>query len=458
VATDEEVDELREIERSGDNENLVTKIETYKVRLSRDAQEKDGYWNECNRLLRSVPTTRHVFHKHFEKFTNWMTDDQRRSMSDMRDSGKSFEELRQKTYEYFDTLPEERQQSVRESYKGQCQPCAEMLAKKTRTKRDIDEKINKRLSWMTADQKTKVKQMYADGKPQAEIRAKIFEYLSELEGPAGAAAKEQTRKECYKWMDDVATEEEIAALHKCMRQITMDARKVREFIERLPATKKITNIMAIITVVTWLRDVDVIYMYAIDKFLDWLTPDQKSELEGIEQSGSHFDNVIAKVKEFFGLLPEEKKAELKANFKLKKKIAELEDRLTEDQKHTVEHVREVCYGVWELDESTRRRRDEHTHDIEEGMQKFLTWLTDDQKQKVKATYESGDREAFYKEIMTMFEASSGEVKAKASEELKAACKHYGKELMGEDKVKVLKEMKDSGATQRGDLAENRGDG
>ncbi|KAK6011557.1 hypothetical protein OSTOST_23351, partial [Ostertagia ostertagi] len=143
-----------------------------------------GSESECNRLLRSVPTTRHVFHKHFEKFTNWMTDDQRRTMSDMRDSGKSFEELRQKTYEYFDTLPEERQQSVRESYKGQCQPCAEMLAKKTRTKRDIDEKINKRLSWMTADQKTKVKQMYADGKPQAEIRAKIFEYLSELEGPA----------------------------------------------------------------------------------------------------------------------------------------------------------------------------------------------------------------------------------------------------------------------------------
>ncbi|PIO55694.1 hypothetical protein TELCIR_22918, partial [Teladorsagia circumcincta] len=101
---------------------------------------------------------------------------------------------------------------------------------------------------------------------------------------------------------------------------------------------------------------------------------------GIEQSGSHFDSVIAKVKEFFGLLPEEKKNELKANFKdqcsawvkevatpeemesikkmhetkdfgeLKKKIAELEDRLTEDQKHTVEHVREVCYGVWELDE------------------------------------------------------------------------------------------------------------
>ncbi|PIO77424.1 phage protein, HK97 gp10 family [Teladorsagia circumcincta] len=449
--------------------------------------------SECHRLLGSVPTTRHVFHKHFEKFTNWMTDDQRRTMTDMRDSGKSFEELRQKTYEYFNTLPEERQQSVRESYKGQCQPCAEMLAKKTRTKRDIDEKINKRLSWMTADQKMKVKQMYADGKPQAEIRAKIFEFLSELEGPAGSAAKEQTQKECYKWMNDVATEEEIAALHK-MHETDHDGckKKVREFIERLPETKKdevLKNLPFCEKI--WYGDHEHHHghhhrrhlaarrrrhLHAIDKFLHWLTPDQKSELEGIEQSGSHFDNVIAKVKEFFGLLPEEKKAELKANFKdqcsawvkevatpeemesikkmhetkdfgeLKKKIAELEDRLTEDQKHTVEHVREVCYGVWELDESTRRRRDHHTHDIEEGMQKFLTWLTDEQKQKVKATYESGDREAFYKEIMTMFDAASGEVKAKASEELKSACKHYGKDLMGEDKMKVIKEMKDSGAT------------
>ncbi|KAK6045198.1 hypothetical protein COOONC_17296 [Cooperia oncophora] len=95
-------------------------------------------------------------------------------------------------------------------------------------------------------------------------------------------------------------------------------KKVREFIERLPETEK-----------------------------------------GIEQSGSHFDNVIAKVKEYFGLLPEEKKNELKANFKamhesknigeLKKKITELEED-HEERRQTVEHVREVCYGVWKLEE------------------------------------------------------------------------------------------------------------
>ncbi|KAK6048724.1 hypothetical protein COOONC_13771, partial [Cooperia oncophora] len=113
------------------------------------------------------------------------------------------------------------------------------LLKSQRPKRDIDEKINKRLSWMTADQKQEVKQMFADGKPHSDIRAKIFEFLKELEGPAGMAAREKMQKECYKWMDDVATEEEIAALHKMHETDHAGCKKkVREFIERLPETEK----------------------------------------------------------------------------------------------------------------------------------------------------------------------------------------------------------------------------
>lgn len=42
--------------------------------------------------------------------------------------------------------------------------------------------------------------MYAAGKPQADIRAKIFEYLSALEGPAGIAAKEKTQKVLVNYM------------------------------------------------------------------------------------------------------------------------------------------------------------------------------------------------------------------------------------------------------------------
>ncbi|XGW05352.1 hypothetical protein V3C99_016038 [Haemonchus contortus] len=547
VTTEEEIDELKEVETNGNREDLIEKIYSYKTRLTPEVQEKVGIWrDECQRLLRIPSRRRRDLDKNFEEFTSWMTEDQRKTISDLKDSGKSYDELRQKTIEFFEALPAERQETLKNEFKGKCKAffkkiataeemdkmkelhdagsddevrtiikevigrqtghdkalavkmealCADVFSKKTKARRDIDEKIDRRLPWMTTEQKQVLKQMYADGKPHAEIRAKIFEFLSKLEGPAGAAAKEQTRKECYKWMDDVATEEEIAALHK-MHETDHEGckKKVREFIERLPEAKK-EDVMKNLPFCEkiWYgehqhhkhhghhhrrRHVAVRrrrHLHAIDKFLHWLTPDQKSELEGMEQDGSHFDNVIAKVKEFFGLLPEEKKAELKASFKdqcsawvkevatpeemaeikkmhetkdhvtLKKKIMELEERLTEEQKHTVEHVRDVCYGVWELQQA-RRRRDHHEHNIEEGMQKFLTWLTDDQKKKVKATYESGDREAFYKEIMEMYEASSGEVKTKAGEELKAACKHYGKDLLGEDKLAIIKEMKDSGAS------------
>ncbi|VDL66208.1 unnamed protein product, partial [Nippostrongylus brasiliensis] len=339
----------------------------------------------------------------------------------MKASGKSFDEIRKKTTEYFDALPADKQSSLKEEFKGKCKAffrkiatpeemekmkslheagstdevrnivkevvgrqsgtekelagkmeilCGDVFDVKSKRRRDIDEKINRKLSWMSDDQKQVVKQMYADGKPQAEIRAKIFQYLSSLDGPSGAAAKEQTQKECYKWMDDVATPEEIAALHKMHETDHAGCKK-----KNLPFCEKV-----------WYGDHDHHdhshhhgkrraerrrrHLHAIDKFLDWLTAEQKSQLEEIENSGAHFDNVIAKVKEFYNALPEEKKGELKTNFKtqcsawvkevatpeevehikkmleskdnaeLKKKLHELEGRLTEEQKHTVEHVRE----------------------------------------------------------------------------------------------------------------------
>ncbi|KAE9412061.1 hypothetical protein Angca_002954, partial [Angiostrongylus cantonensis] len=139
--------------------------------------------------------------------------------------------------------------------------------------------------------------MYADGKPQAEIRARIFEFLSAIEGPAGLAAKEQTRKECYKWMEEVASAEEIAALHK-MHETDHDAckKKVREFIGRLPAEKKeeVEKNLPFCEKVWYgehthhsahghrhLAARHRRHLHAIDKFLDWLKPEQKRELEFI---------------------------------------------------------------------------------------------------------------------------------------------------------------------------------
>ncbi|VDM74044.1 unnamed protein product, partial [Strongylus vulgaris] len=171
--------------------------------------------------------------------------------------------------------------------------------------------------------------MHASGKSHADIRAKIFEFLSELEGPAGVAAREQTQKECYKWMDDVATAEEIAALHEMHeRDHAGCKRRVREFMERLPEDRKaeVEKNLPFCEKV-WYGDHEHHdhdhhhehhhrrhlavrrrrHLKAIDKFLDWLTPEQKNTLVDLEKSGEEFDNVIAKVKEFYGQLPEDKK-------------------------------------------------------------------------------------------------------------------------------------------------------
>ncbi|RCN36436.1 hypothetical protein ANCCAN_17684 [Ancylostoma caninum] len=137
--------------------------------------------------------------------------------------------------------------------------------------------------------------------------------------------------------------------------------------------------------------------------------------------------------------------EAKNHAELKKKLLELENRLTEEQKHTVEHVREVCLGVWEM-QTSRRRRDHHEHHLDEDMQKYLTWLTADQKAKVKEHFDKGDKETGYKMVMEMFESATGDVKAKAIDELKAACKHYGRDILGDKNADIIKDMKDAGAT------------
>ncbi|VDM68162.1 unnamed protein product, partial [Strongylus vulgaris] len=135
----------------------------------------------------------------------------------------------------------------------------------------------------------------------------------------------------------------------------------------------------------------------------------------------------------------------KQHAELKKKIAELENRLTEEQKHTVEHVRDVCYGVWEV-QSSRKRREQHEHKLDEEMKKYLSWLTPEQMTQVKEKFEKDGREPGYKMVMDLFESSTGDVKAKAKEDLKAACQHFGKDVLGEKNVEIIKEMKDGGAT------------
>ncbi|CAJ0588631.1 unnamed protein product [Cylicocyclus nassatus] len=550
VATEEERNELKQLKEKKDKETIMKKIHTYRERLSEDKRKMiEKFEPECLKLWKDeVSRKRRDLDKNFDEFTKWMTEEQRKTISEMKDAGKSDDDLRTKAKEYFEALPADKQTELKEEFKGKCKAffkkiskpeemekmktlheagnddevrtivkgiigrltgdektlagkmevlCHDIFTAKAKRRRDIDEKINKRLSWMTADQKEQIKNMHASGKSHADIRAKIFEFLSELEGPAGIAAREQTQKECYKWMNDVATEEEIAALHE-MHERDHDGckKRVREFIARLPDERRaeVEKNLPFCEKV-WYGDHDHHgghdhhhghhrrqiavrrrrHLKAIDKYLDWLTPEQKNTLVDIEKSGAEFDSVIAKVKEFYGKLGEEKKAELKANFKsqcsawvkevatpeemekikemhknkdhaeLKKKLAELENRLTEEQKHTVEHVREVCLGVWEI-QNSRRRRGQEYFTLEKILDNYLTWLTDAQKEELKSLKAAGNKDKIYDKVLSYLDNASGEQRKKAIEDLQSGCKHYIRNIVGDEKADEFKQMKESGVS------------
>ncbi|CAJ0588632.1 unnamed protein product [Cylicocyclus nassatus] len=509
VTTKEERNELKELIEKKDKETIMKMIHTYRERLSEDNRKwVERFEPECLELWKDdLSQKRRDLDKNFDEFTKWMTEDQRKTISEMKDSGKSDDDLRTKAKEYFEALPADKQTELKEEFKGKCKAffkkiskpeemekmktlheagnddevrtivkgiigrltgdektlagkmevfCHDVFTAKAKRRRDIDEKINKRLSWMTADQK----------------------------------------EECYKWMNDVATEHEIAALHE-MHERDHDGckKRVREFIARLPDDRRaeVEKNLPFCEKV-WYGDHDHHghdhhhghhrrqiavrrrrHLKAIDKYLDWLTPEQRNTLVDIEKSGAEFDSVIAKVKEFYGKLGEEKKAELKANFKsqcsawvkevatpeemekikemhknkdhaeLKKKLAELENRLTEEQKHTVEHVREVCLGVWEI-QNSRRRRGQEYFTLEKILDNYLTWLTDAQKEELKSLKAAGNKDKIYDKVLSYLDNASGEQRKKAIEDLQSGCKHYIRNIVGDEKADEFKQMKESGVS------------
>ncbi|VDL84789.1 unnamed protein product, partial [Nippostrongylus brasiliensis] len=440
VASDDEISELKKLESSSDKDQLATKVFSYLTRLSGEKMAKVEIWK----------------------------------VSDMKASGKSFDEIRKKTTEYFDALPDDKQSSLKEEFKGKCKAffrkiatpeemekmkslheagstdelCGDVFDVKSKRKRDIDEKINRKLSWMSDDQKQVVKQMYADGKPQAEIRAKIFQYLSSLDGPSGAAAKEQTQKECYKWMDDVATPEEIAALHKMHET------------DHAGCKKKSTRRRRA-------HDIDE----GMTKFLSWLTDEQKEKVKALHASGDReafykeileiFDEASGDVKidaaerlkeacKHYGkdVIGEENinvLKQMKESGASKEAIAEKVEEIVEgisdeEKKATAVRLTKACKKIYG---TTRARRDHH-HTLEEALQKYLTWLNDDQKEELESLSRGGDKEGVYKKIMEFFQSATGDVKDKAADELKAGCRHYITAYVGEEKAAELRTMKEEG--------------
>lgn len=77
-----------------------------------------------------------------------------------------------------------------------------------------------------------------------------------------------------------------------------------------------------------------------------------------------------------------------------------------------------CKQIFQVSSTSRRRRDHHDATHDEWAQKYLSWLTNEQREELKALHEANDdHDEIRDKVLEFFEAAAGEVKAKATEEL-----------------------------------------
>nr|AAR89638.1 nematode polyprotein allergen related, post-translationnally cleaved, the diverse 14.5 kDa cleavage products bind lipids and retinol (51.7 kD) (npa-1) [Caenorhabditis elegans] len=381
------------------------------------------------------------------------------------------------------------------------QICGEVY-KESKSRRDVAAKIEKHLSWLQAEEKEEILKMSKEGKSKDDIKKRLFEMVEAKEKDAGE--KEKTVKLCYAWMDDVATKEEIEGLHK-LHHVDHGAckKKVREFIGRLPEEKqKAVEASLPFCEKLWYGDhashegheghgdhsghnhhhIKRRHLAVIEKYIEWLDEIQKGAIRELEASGADFNVIADKIKEFFHLLPEQKQTDVKEKFQnqcmtwakevskpteweeikklhaaedfntLKLKLVELEERLTENQKHTIEHVRGVCYRLWGIKNLARRRRVPNSEaSFQEKAAKYLDWMNEEQLNELKRLKSEGKKSEVMKAILKFYDETTGDAKEKAEGKLKEACKEYSVKAFGEEKVAQFKaqykKLKDENAEQ-----------
>ena len=214
------------------------------------------------------------------------------------------------------------------------------------------------------------------------------------------------------------------------------------------------------------------------KYLTWLTQEQKDELKTLREGGATHEALRDKVMAFYEaatgdvkkdataklqdacrsllvtVVGPEKAAELKAlkdggatKEELHAKAQEFLGEVTDaDHKKKAEQYTGNCQKIFAAE--SRMRRNEHAGHEHEWAKQYLTWLTQAQKDELKALKEGGaTHEALRDKVLEFFNAAEGDTKKVAVEKMKDACKSLLADVVGPEKTAEIKALKDSGATK-----------
>lgn len=148
--------------------------------------------------------------------------------------------------------------------------------------------------------------------------------------------------------------------------------------------------------------------------------EKMNELKKMKESGANKEEIAKKAAEFVDALPdgEHKERAIKTYTACKK-----------------------IYGV----KDRRRRRRRHEHTVEEALSSYLTWMTDEQKILIEEMDDAGaNDDKIYSKVLEFYASTTGEKKERATEGLKAACRHYIKHAVGEYHAQDLKQLYEKG--------------
>jgi hypothetical protein len=461
VIGDEKADEIKQMKESGAAvTDIAKKVQEFLDAVTDDHKKAmiGEYGPQCKKLFgveaaAPAPASRrrrdhheghgqHTLEDYFNTHLNWLTDAQKEELRGMKTAGKSRSELQTKVFEYYDAATGETKEKATQQMQGGCR---ELLR-----------------SIIGDDKANEVKQMKESGTGVDELAKKVNEFID--------AVTDEKKKQ--------TAAEYGPACKRIFGVAAASSRRRRDHHEGHEAHHG---------------------QHTLEDYfkthLNWLTDAQKEELRGLKTAGKSRSELQTKVFEYYeaatgetkekatqqmqggcrellrSIIGDDKANEVKQMKEsgtpipdIAKKVQEYLDAVTDEHKKaTVAEYGPSCRKLFGVEAAaapaSRRRRDHHEghgdatsgnvleHTLEDHIKHHLGWLTDEQKEELRAMKANGkSKQEIQQKVLEYYDATTGETKEKATEQLQCGCRMLLRSVIGDDKADEIKQMKEAGSS------------
>ncbi|VDM98923.1 unnamed protein product [Thelazia callipaeda] len=349
------------------------------------------------------------------------------------------------------------------------------------------------LKWLNEDQKAEIKKMKEEEKPVAEIQAKIFGYLDNLDSDLKCRATESMYYGCRDFVHHIVGDEKYEEIKK-MKEANASGdekiKKVDELFAEVTDEKKREKInkyyegcKKVFKMMAEQKKHKHYELHNLEHYfktqLNWLGKEKEDEIRKMHDGNKTRSEIVDKVLEYYEELKGKQKFEVTRTFahgcrhalkdligeekygefnklpepmqissknfqemkeKVKKVIAEVSD---EKKKARFGHYESFCFKIGEnwysmLEAQLQKRS------LEDYFKSDLSWLSDEQKETIIQMRENGTtREEREDKIVEFLEHLQSDSRQKAIALIKGGCFSVWELVLGKEKSEVLKKIHNS---------------